>query len=64
MYSRALDIDPGLIVAQNNRALCFINLGELQLAVDDATHVIEQASSKQVNKSTLVKAYFRRGSAR
>ena len=56
-YSKALELDPLLLAAQNNRAMCWLKLGQFQRAATDCDSVLS-------SEPTNVKALLRRGTAR
>ena len=56
-YSKALELDPQLWTAQNNRAMCWLNLGRFGEAVDDCNSVLDADAGN-------VKALLRRGTAK
>lgn len=56
-YSRALQLDPQLLAARNNRAMCWLKVGRNTEAVEDCNSVL---SADACN----VKALLRRGAAR
>ncbi|CAG9466316.1 unnamed protein product [Pedinophyceae sp. YPF-701] len=56
-YTKALEINPGLVAARNNRAMALLRLGKLDAAIADCTAVLEAEPNN-------VKALLRRGAAR
>ena len=56
-YSRALELDPQLSTAQNNRAMCWLKLGRFRHAVEDCDSVLDADACN-------VKALLRRGTAK
>ena len=56
-YSKAIDLDPSIFVAYNNRAMAWLKLEEWQNALQDCDHVL-------FLEPTNVKALLRQANAR
>ncbi len=56
-YTQALQLDPGLLTARNNRAACHIKLGQWKEAVEDCNAVLAVEAEN-------AKALLRRAAAR
>ena len=56
-YTKALELDPQLLTAQNNRAMCWLKLGRFRQAMEDCDSVLNADAGN-------VKALLRRGTAR